>query len=493
MFSHFKRLFSQTLVYGLGSTLTNIISILILPIFTRYLSPQDYGIAAILSVTATLISGLTELGLPSGISRFFRHESLEKQRQLISTAQIAMTVLTIIIAFISVPLSRPLSVLFFRTPDYSYLIILTFITIPLNKIIIAPLMRIRLEDRVAIFTAINTSKAVIMIILNFTLIVFLKRGVNGLFEGPFITALIYAIFIGIYSLKTNGLYFSKSLLYKILPFSIPFALNSVSVWIINWADRFILVKMTNLSEVGLYNLGYSVGMFILLPVGAFVTAWSTFYMSVGKKRNAKEIYSLIFNHYTWIISFIALFIVVFSRDYFSFFIASKFQGAYLVVPVVTFAYMLRGNFTIASVGAYIKKKAKLILLVEFLAMIINVALMFLLIPKMGRMGAAWATLGSYIILPVLMIYFSRKFYNIKYNYFRAFQATILAIIIFLICNLIYVPSIANIFIRFIIVVLYPLILFATGFFKHDEIRRIKLIIKQLKPRRAVLPDQEIEA
>lgn len=475
MLTHFKRLAKQVLVYGLGDTINKIIAILIVPVFTRYLTPADYGVAGILTVTNSLIVGLADLGLTSALTRFFKSQKEPTRSHLVYTVQLTALVLTSIIAVFVFLFAKPISEGFFNSPNYSYIIILNFLVIPPTLLISAPMMRLRLEEKSRTFVFFNVSRVVTGLLLNVFLIVFLKRGINGLFEGPLINATLYALIISFYSFKPKNFAFSKVWLKRMFLFGYPLIFSSISVWIINWADRFILAKLTNLSEVGLYTLGYSVGMAILLPVGAFSAAWTPFYMSMHTEPKAKKIFSMIGTYYLLIISFFVLLLAIFSRDYFYFLTPEKFHSAYIIVPLITAAYAMKGLFNITAIGSYLAKKTQYVFITEIIALVINIGLMFLLIPTMGRMGAAWATIAAYLALPILIFVFTYKIYPIKYEYRRIIQIIFIGAALYFACKLIYQPTLWNLILRLLLSLTYPIYFLIFGFFSKDEIKRLKML------------------
>lgn len=483
MLQHLKRLANQVMIYGLGDTVNKIATLLTLPIFSHFLSPADYGVASVLTVTNALVMGLADLGLTNGIFRFFHEEKSEKRYRLISTAQLAMVGLSLGLALIALPFASQISSLFFKSPDFGYLVSLNFFTIPLTLITTAPLMRLRMEEKPKIYTFITASRVIIGILLNVFLVVFLKRGINGLFEGPFLLAIIYGLVVGFYSLKDSGIAFSRTLFNKMFKFGFPFILALLTFWVMDWADRFLLSRMTNLSEVGLYTLGYTIGMGIMLPVGAFATAWPPFFMSVSKEKNAPEIYAKIFTYYSLAIGFLSLLIIFYAPDYFRFFTPSEYRYAYTVVPLITLSYALKGNFLIICVGSLLIKKPFLQFYSEIIAMALNIAAMLVLIPIMGRMGAAWATLIAYVALPVSLYLFSNNLYKVKYEVERVFRILIIGLGVYFLAKYLYEPTNLNMVIRFGILLLYPILLYLTGFFDKNELgflRSIKVKIFSLK-------------
>lgn len=478
MLAHFKRLTGQILAYGLGDTINKIIAILVLPLFTHYLTPADFGVASILTVASALIAGLADLGLSNGLFRFFPEEEEPAKSRLVSTSQITIVLITVIIGLLGTVFASQLSQLFFKTDAYSYVVILNFLNIPLSAAVIMPLARLKLENKAALYSGFKVAKVVTELLAKVLLIVFLNRGLNGLFEAQIINAAFFLIVIFLFTLKTTSFIFSFSALKKMFIFGFPFALSPIFFWILNWADRVILGRLADINEVGLYTLGYTMGMAIMLPVGAFNTAWPVFYMSVAKDSRAKEFYSLTLTYFSLIIGFFILIVSIFSRDYFIFFTPSEFHGAYLVVPIIALSYVFMGHYTVMITGTYLKKKTTSVIITEIASVVINITTMFILIPYWGRLGAALATLISFICLPIIIHFFTYKVYPIAYEYRRLIQIFIAIVIVFGLANYIYQPTILNIFLRIGILLIYPVLLYLIGFFQPKELLQIKLILQK---------------
>lgn len=473
MIQHFRRLVGQIFYYGLGDVATKFLSVLILPIFSHYLTPADYGIASILTVGMVLLSGLADLGLSVGTYRFYYEEKGKNKHKLISTTQIATTVITALIALVVIIFSKSFSQLFFETKDFTYVLTLAFLSVPLTTFTVAQINRLKLENKAKVCANIQILRATTDVVFKIIFIISLNRGLNGLFEGQLINAAIYALVFIVYTYLSTGYKFSYVFFRKMLRFSLPFAFSPIFFWVLNWADRFILGRLSNMTEVGLYTLGYTIGMAVMLPVGAFTTAWPAFYMSVINDKNAKRFFSLVLTYFTLIVGFFIVAIIVLSRDYFYFLTPTQFHDAYTITPIIAFSYTLLGFYSIMITSTYLKRKTVYIFATEILACIINVGLMFLLVPMYGRWGAAWATLISYASLPLIIYSFTYKLFPIQYEYKRLAQILIVILIIFGINQYFYHPSYGNLFLRLLLLVFYPLILFLTGFFKKTEVGFLK--------------------
>lgn len=482
MIKHFKRLGKQVLVYGLGDTINKLIGILILPLFSRFLTPSDYGVAGILVITNTLILGLCDLGMSNGMARFF-HEEKDKDK-VFSTAQMAMLAITVIIAVLGWIFSPFISQALFKSSQYAQVVGYSFLTIPFSIAVTAPFMRLRLMEKAKTYAFFSVSRVITGVLLNFILIVVFHFGLKGYILGPLINATLYALVLTIYTRKDIGFTFDRVLFRKMFKFGFPFVLGLMSFWIMDWADRIILTRYTNLAEVGLYNLGYTLGMASMLVVGSFQTAWTPFYLSISKELNAKKIYSAVMTYYSLGIGFVVLLLAVFGRDYFTLTTPAAYHTAYIVIPLVSLAYAFKGNFSIVAVGGFLNKKPIFEVSSDIAAVLINLVLMFLLIPHYGRIGAAWATVVSYASLPTILFFLTRKIFPIKYEYGRLLRILIVGLGLYFVCHFIYAETTTNLILRLGIVILYPILFLITGFFSEGELRRINAIKHRIFARKS---------
>lgn len=483
MITHFKRLLGQIFYYGLGDIITKLSTVIILPIFSRFLSPADFGVASILTFSTVLVSGLSDLGLSISTYRYYFDKKTKNRRQIISTAQIFVTLVSTLVAIIALLFSHSFSKLLFETDIYSYVLVLAFLSNPLNDWTVSQINRLKLENKAKTCTIIRVFKVITDVMLKIIFVVLLKRGLSGLFEAQLINAAIYAFLFFVLTVRTTGFGFSLKMLKSMLVFGLPFAFSPIFFGVLNWADRFILGRLTNLTEVGLYTLGYMVGMAVMLPVGAFSTAWPIFYLSIAKDAKAKRFFSLALTYFSFVIGYFIILIVVLARDYFYYLMPVEFHSAYLIVPIIAFSYAFLGHYSIMITGTYLKRKTIYIFATEIIAVAINIILMFLLIPRFGRFGAAWATFISYLSLPILIYGFTNKIFPIRYEYKRLLQIVIAVILVLYINQIIYQPGWLNLLWRLVLSLTYPLLLYVLGFFGNNERNLIAEMLKKIKLRR----------
>jgi len=282
-----KQLGKHSLVYGLGSMLAKLLAFLLLPLYTRYLTPADYGIYSLLIITSAVAGILMQLGFGSALFREVIYQESEEST-VISTslyfllAEVALFLTLLLIA------SSHLSGLIFGTPDYAYLLRLTFIGAALGVLDVLMMAKLRIHTKSTLFAALTVTKLLVAIALNILFIVVLRRGVEGLV----MTNLIQAAFSACVSLAILAgdlrPTFSMPILQRLLSFGVPLIPFGLSTQVLTYADRYFLKHFSTATEVGLYSLGYNIGMVLNLLVSAVQLAWPAQMFAIAKQPNAEK-------------------------------------------------------------------------------------------------------------------------------------------------------------------------------------------------------------
>jgi O-antigen/teichoic acid export membrane protein len=199
-------------------------------------------------------------------------------------------------------------------------------------------------------------------------------------------------------------------------------------------DRPIVKALTNSSTLGVYQLNYRLGIAMMLIVGMFDYAWRPFFLTNARDPEAKSLFSKVFTYFILIMLLMFLGVSFFVEDLvrIEFFGKHFFHPDYWVgvsiVPWILLAYVFNGAYVVFLAGAYLEKKTKFLPFITGLGALVNIGVNILLIPLMGIMGAALATLASYAIMAIAMYFASQKFYQIQYEWSKvagtAFAAAI---------------------------------------------------------------------
>lgn len=395
--SKIYRLIKHSLVYGIGNIIQRFLSIFLLPIYTRYLTPADYGIISLLGIFGMIIGTITMCGLTNGISRYFYYTEQEN----VSISEVVWSPFVFIILcsiIIITPLaifSSYLSEFLFDKNDYSYLVVLTLIGILISNLSGVGRAILVFQEKAMTVNYINIAGVAVGAASGIFFVVFLKRGVTGAVEAGLVGSAIMFVPIMLLTIAHFKPEFSSAILKKQLKFSLPLVAALFAFWFIDSSDRYLLKMFLPLSEIGLYNIGYNLGMVMMIVVGGFTLAWPPYYHKNNQNNEGQTICNNVLKIYLLATSFFVVLLSLGAPIAVKLLTTEKFYQAYTVTPWVAMSYMLKGPYIIFLMGVVIKNKTTWQLYLEGFAAAVNIGLNILLIPLIGREAAAITTLISY--------------------------------------------------------------------------------------------------
>ncbi|MDH4366660.1 MAG: flippase [Dehalococcoidia bacterium] len=476
MFRQLLRLSKHSIIYGLSVAIGQVVAFFLIPMYTHYLTPADYGGLEIFQTTLSILSIILVMGLTTALfMSYFSYDDEEKRKTVVATTFLSVTGTSLILLLILMALAGDFAGLFFGSVEYTFHFRLIFLTSFFNvgAAVSFSVLRAREESKkYAIFVVIQF---LVTAGLNILFVAVFHRGVLGILEGGLITAcLLYSILLRDI-IKNAKLSFSIAELKQMLGFGSPLVLASLAAWIMTMADRYFLKFLSTPTELGLYSLGYKFGMVVQgLIVGPFTLAWAPFFWSVTKERNAKEIYSSVLTYFALVATAVALVLSVLSKQALEIMAAPAFYEAYKVIPLIAVSYVLYGCYFILNPGIMLEKKTKYLALIVGVGAVLNLGLDYLLIPSYGMMGAAVATAISYLLLPIGSYFVSQRYYPIKYEWSRVAKIFVAAALVY--AGSLFIKNDSAIItglLKLACLLGFPLLLFAFRFFKPEETQKVR--------------------
>jgi len=396
------RLIKHSLVYGIGNIIQRFLSIILLPIYTRYLTPADYGIISLLGIFGMIIGTITMCGLTNGIARYFFYTEQENVSlsEVVWSPFVFITLFSIIIITPLALFSNHLSLLLFDKTDYGYLVVLTLIGILISNLSGVGTSILVFQEKAMTVNFINLAGLAVGATSGVFFVVFLKRGITGAVEAGLLGSAIMLIPMMLLTMARYKPTFSTAILKKQLKFSLPLVIAIFAFWFIDSSDRYVLKVFLPLSEVGLYNIGYSIGLTMMIIVGGFTLAWPPYYHKNNQNNEGQALCNNILKIYLLATSFFVVLISLGAPIAVRLLTTEKFYQAYTVTPWVAMAYMLKGPYIIFLLGLLMKNKTTWQLYLEGFAAAVNIGLNILLIPLIGREAAGITTLISYSIMAI---------------------------------------------------------------------------------------------
>ncbi|MGE5364358.1 MAG: lipopolysaccharide biosynthesis protein [Bacteroidota bacterium] len=480
MFDELKKLLKQSSIYGVGAVISPLISFIMLPIYTRFLTPEDYGVLALTNVVTLTMTAVVGLGIRSGIMRIYYTYSEKKDRDSVIITSLFFSFAVSILFSLTLHIFSPyIAPRLFNVKECYYILDLVSYSIVFSILGGNLLAVLRTEEKSKAYIFVTTTSLVLTMLLNIFFVVVLKRKVAGVLEAGLIATFVIAVGNAIYTIRDKKLSLSFSKLKEVLGFGIPLVPALIADITLSLSDRYFLEHYTSLSDVGLYSLGYRIAaMLSILVTKPFNMAWPPYMFKTAEKKNAPEIYKNVLVYYLFVAAWVGSLLSLFSREALMIVATSAYYGAYKIVPIIVVSYILVGIEQIMVAGLHITKKTKYAGLLFIITAAINLLFNFLLIPGLGMMGAALSTIISYIFLDSMYLVVSQKFYPINHDFGRIFK-------IFFAFTLVSAGTYMNFFGSGIVLPIvfkallgfsFPLILLLIGFFRREEIAKLKQIL-----------------
>lgn len=472
-----RQIGKHSIIYGLGNILPKLLGFILLPIYTRYLTPADYGILSLLVVTSSIAYIIAQVGLGSALFREVIYQESD-ERKVQSTALYFLVGESALFFGALIFFSSKLSSLIFNSREHTHLLRLIFLAGLLNVFNIVIMARLRIRQQSALYSTLAVSRFLIGAILNIYFIVVLQRGVEGLITARLILAALFsAVYLAIL-IKDLRLTFATPILTRMLSFGVPLVPFGLARIVMTSSDRYFLQHFSTTAEVGLYSLGYNIGILVNLIVVAIQLAWPAQMFTIAKQSNAEHQFAKILTYYLVILGFIGLGLSVLAREVLVLMTTPRFYEAHIVVPLIVLSYILYGVIYMTNTALETQNKTKYMSPIIFFAAILNLVLNYALIPRYGMMGAAWATVIAYLVLAVVQTAVNLHFWYIPYEYKRIAKIAFVWGVIYSGSLLIRMPNVLlNGGLKLFLLATYPLLLYALRFYEKRELDTLKRFLR----------------
>jgi O-antigen/teichoic acid export membrane protein len=470
MLHQLKRLVRHSLIYGLGGLLSRILAILLLPLYTRYLTPGDYGaVETLVALTAVLVTILRG-GIASAFFRFWFDSPDAAYRRVVLRTSFWYTMTAATAGMLAgVALAEPISDFLFGSADRTWLVRAAFVALWSQMNYEQMTAVFRVEERSVAFVAASIVNLCITVAATLLFVVGLEWGATGVVVGNFTGTLFVYVALLAYRREQLGLQFDRSLYKQMEKFGLPLVPSALFVWVTNFSDRFFLVKLTDAHEVGLYSIGVRLSSAIVLLLTAFRMAWPAFAYSIEDDREARRTYGFVLTYLLFIACWAAVALGLLAPWLVRLLTTPDFYGASRVVAPLAFASALYAANVVITIGIGRARRTQFNWVATGAGAIVNVALNLILIPPYGMMGAAIATIAAYATIFLGMVWRAQHIYPVPYQWRRVVTLGCAAVGLVILGKALDVPLGGAI----ALAAIYPLALLPLGFYLPAERRRLR--------------------
>jgi len=471
--SQIGRLAKHSAIYGLGGLVSRVLAVLLLPLYTRYLTPADYGaVETLVALTAVLVT-ILRLGISSAFFRFYFDSKEPAHRLRVVRTSFWFTMAMATAGLVAgLVLAEPISQALFATGDRAMLVRAAFVLLwaQMNYEQLTALFRV--EERSVQFVFASLANVLITVAATVAFVVALEWGATGVVVGNFTgTLCVYAVLLA-YRREQLGLVLDRPLLREMNRFGMPLVPSALALWALNFSDRFFLVKLDGADEVGLYSIGVRIASAMVLLLTAFRTAWPAFAYSIEDEGEARRTYGFVLTYLSYVACWLALALGLLSPWLVRLLTTPDFYEASRVVAPLAFAAAAFGGYIVISIGVGRARRTQFNWVVTGAAAALNVALNLILIPRYGMMGAAVATVAAYSAMFLGMAWWSQRVYPVPYQWRRV--ATLGAVAVGL-CVLGKALD-AGLPLAIALTLVYPVALLPAGFYLPAELRRVRRLV-----------------
>lgn len=418
-------------IYGLGSVGIRIAGLLLVPLYTYNLSPAQYGVIEYLDLTALAIGMLFSLGLANAIYRFYymAPEGAERDR-VVSTALLPVLAVSFTIAAVLVVASPWLATGVFHDARFSRYLRILFVGFGFNMVAEFGMTYLAVLLRSAMFSTITVVKFVVGALLNVLFLVGFHWGVEGILVSNLITNVALGSLLLVYVVRAVGLGFDGGLLRKMVRYGYPLVLVQLSLFGINFADRFFLQASAGFQQVGIYALAYKFGIMLnTLVVASFFQVWNAKSFEVASDPGARAFYARVFRYFTIGLLAAGLGMSLVIRDVIGIVAPPSYADAARLVPLIVVAYVLNGIGSYFEMGLKFTNKTPLLSAIFAGTCVLCLALYAILIPRYGMFGAVLATVVAFGVKAVWVYAVAERAYPIRFEFGRLVPMGILAVAI----------------------------------------------------------------
>jgi len=476
--------------YMIASGLHRSIGFFMIPIYTRFISPTNYGAMDLITILAGSIAVFISLGVSESMARLYYAEPEENQRnRVISTVIIGFGLIGLPIVIVFLLLANYIAMIVSSSEEYVFYMRIAIASVWFAMFIEISYTYLRMLYKAKLFFVITTAQVVIALLLNIYFVVILKLDILGIFYSTFITQSVSSILLVAYMLKNVGFCFSRKYLRRLINFGLPLVPSQIGIILTNASNRFFLRWFGNpdpliaLANVGILSLAQKFGVvlhsFITTP---FISFWAPrrTQLLLSKESDAKHTIARICTYAALITNYAALVLSAGIESIIKIMADQEYWSASEIVPLFALAYVIFALEPHFMAGLIYKEKTGPVTFIGIVALLIILIWNYFLIPEFGIYAAATSNLIANIFRSISIYVISQNVYKVPFEMVRLLKILVVALAMFYTSKLIKLESnYLNLTMRTGFVMLYPFCLYFVGFYEKGELNVTKNFAKQI--------------
>jgi O-antigen/teichoic acid export membrane protein len=477
------KLLKNISVYSFGNLLSKGVMFLLLPLYTRVLQPADYGKLELVYLIGSILSMLYGLRVELGYNRiYFSSTDAAFRKSLFATGQLFSLCCGIVLSLLIFSNTGWFASVIFEFPEGALYLRLIAIVTTLEVLTHIPMNNLRIRHKAKRYVAFNVIRLILVTSLTVYFVAFMRIGVTGVLLAKIIGDITVLALLQYETRKEYSMAFVADQLKMMLAFSVFLIPSNLSALVLNMSNRYFLQEYQTLEDVGLYSLGAKLaGIIPFLFTEPVKQAFGPYlFEQINEPAKCKSTLADFSRVFFVGLAIVALAISMFSRELIEVMSDISYAGSHNVVFVLSVSYLFLGLSGIIVMGIHITKKTWVIAMIWPVSAASNILFNIWLIPMYGRMGAAYATLFSVVVIFFSYLVALRRLYPVRLNYFSFLKVFVLMIIFNYIAHLIQAPLVTSIIIKVFLFIGFLSSLYFTRVFTKHELFLFKSMLKTKK-------------
>jgi O-antigen/teichoic acid export membrane protein len=391
-------------LFSLAFIAQRLASVILLPITTRFLTPADYGVLDLLEQIGTVLGTLLGGNFAWALGYFyFQDESTEARRRVVGTLIFGAAMLGTAACLICLPFSSLASRLVFGSGIASEYLLLTFAGFVPGFPMEALFSWLRTTNKLGAYVFGSLFRIGVTIIGTVVLVAGFRLRVWGVLSTSVGAIVLTGTCLAVYCVRLARPVFDLRMFGRMARFAAPIGIGNLGVFILHFGDRFVLPHYRPLSDLGIYVIGYKLGMMLSFVYTPVLYYWATNVFHIMKRKDSESVFARLFTYVALLLSFCAVGLVAGARPALTILVAPAFRGAVAIVPIIVAAYyfraigdFLRCLFLAAGRPGYDAT-------CNWLGAGICLTGYLILIPKYGIWGAAIATAAAFLLICAISV------------------------------------------------------------------------------------------
>lgn len=475
-----KSTFRNSLIYSVGTFSSKLIGFILVPLYTdtRYLSKMEFGLISIVDANIQIMATVLGLGLSYGFERwYFDTEYISRRKSIFFTVECATFIIAGGLFTGAWFFSNALSALVLESTGQENLFLLMILAGGIEMLILTPNSLLRLTEQPVLYTVANFLKLCLQFGLSILFVVYYKQGILGVYTAQILGSLLYFVIIGPMLIKSSEIKFEWTILRQIINYRMPLNIHILAINVISFNDRYFIKLYAGFSSLAVYSLGLKFANVIkVFLITAFWLAVTPMIYKMMNHPGGKRFYSKLMTYAGFALLHGMLALILFAKEVLPWVVTSQsYLEAYSVIPVLAFAIFFTFIKDIALIGLNITKKTFSILMVSLVVAGANVLLNYILVPRYGYMGAAYAGLISQLLFFIVMYFTAQRAYRIPYEIQKLIKMISVALLI------LYAGTLVNaidekwlrVLMKLALILSFSFVLYLLDFYEKIEIERLK--------------------